>query len=201
MWNAPGSITAAHLAAGAAAANLADGSVAAAKLAAGAALANLAEASVPLAKLKELYPVGSVVEWVGTFDASHKPDAGEWKECDGSVLDKTVYPDLYALFGANRWAKDSGNYFLIPNFKRKVAVGRDVGGVCTMIEVGGHLDGCGNWCGYAGAGGAETSTVAGVVLGQSNSCGTYYLTYGSQSVSILQPYVTVYKLLKVKAAA
>jgi hypothetical protein len=199
MWNAPRSITAAHLAAGAAAANLADGSVAAAKLAAGAALANLAEASVPLAKLKELYPVGAVVEWVGMFDSSHKPDAGEWKECDGSVLDKTVYTALYALFGANRWGKESGNSFLIPNFKRRVMVGRDVGGICNMIEVGGHLDGCGNWCDYAGSGGAECAYVYGAVTG-ATGCASYYLTNASQSISVLQPYVTVYKLLKVKAA-
>ena len=200
-----GSITAEKLAAGAAAANLADGSVAGSKLATGAALANLADASIPLAKLKESYAVGTVVEWVGTFDASHKPDAGEWMECDGSAISQTTYAALYALFGAHRWGEDAGGNFCLPDAKRRVTLGRDgryQGPYCPMSTVGGtYVPGCG-WCGYTTLGGCEMTYVYTQYKVQYTGTGSYYGTASSsQQVSVMQPYLTVYKLIKVKAAA
>jgi hypothetical protein len=62
------------------------------------------------------------------------------------------------------------------------------------------LAGGGNCCCFGGAGGAENTYVYGSVQGLQSS-GTYYLSPSSQAVSVLQPYVTVYKLLKVKKAA
>jgi microcystin-dependent protein len=90
-----------------------DGTITAAKLAAGV---------IPAAS--EL-AVGTVLDWVGTFDATHKPDAGEWKECDGAAIAQATYADLYTLFGASRWGADAGGNFILPNFKRRVTLGRD----------------------------------------------------------------------------
>jgi len=175
-------------------------------------------------------PVGTILDWAGTFDANHKPDAGEWKECDGSAISQTTYADLYALFGASRWGADGGGNFSLPNFKRRVTVGRDPctspGSVnCLSLP---RMDGVNSGC----TGGCESKVLSqyempshqhgygfcGVSFGMiwygtsgggcAANCGyaSWYTgtTDGCGSGyghSTLQPYAVVYKLIKVKKAA
>ena len=176
-------------------------------------------------------PVGTILDWAGTFDATHKPDAGSWMECDGSAIAQATYADLYALFGASRWGADAGGNFILPNFKRKVTVGRDpctgpgtvnclalprmdgvncacMGGceskVLSQYEMPSHQHGYG----YCAVGFGMTSYACTMNGNCAFNCGSAYWSTGTSGScgsgyghSTLQPYAVVYKLIKAKKAS
>jgi microcystin-dependent protein len=179
-------------------------------------------------------PVGTILDWAGTFDANHKPDAGEWMECDGTAINQTTYADLYAVFGgggSNRWGIDAGGNFFLPNFKRRVTVGRDpCTGPGTVNNVAlPRMDGVNNVC----LGGCESKVLSSsempchchstgycsVSTGMSGSActmnGTLTANYTSAYWTscntgtcgstnghlMLPPYAVVYKLIKAKKAS
>ena len=196
-----------------------DGAITAAKLAAGV---------IPAAS--EL-AVGTVLDWVGTFDATHKPDAGEWKECDGTAVAQATYADLYALFGASRWGADAGGNFILPNFKRRVTLGRDpcTGPACVNNVQLGRMDGVNCGCmggceskvlltseipshqhsyGFCGVGFGMTSYACTTNGNCGFNCGWASWQTGTSGACgsgnghlLLPPYAVVYKIIKVKKAS
>jgi microcystin-dependent protein len=75
------------------------------------------------------------------------PDAGEWKECDGSAVSQATYADLWTLFGGHLWGADPGSgNFRLPDFTRRVVLGRDPSGGSPSMALG-------------AIGGAETVTL------------------------------------------
>ena len=194
-----------------------DGTITAAKLAAGV---------IPAAS--EL-AVGFRVDWDGTFDATHKPDAGTWLECDGSSLLRADYPDLFAAIGTIHGNVD-GTHFTLPNWKRRVSVGRDnaapSAGCAEMRNIG-SVSGCGGEEFHTLTGGEmplhghcfSPSSVLCSISGSQTQVASgsgpnvYYSIYGSgASPSVgncgsgtphntLQPYVVTYKLIKARKAS
>lgn len=79
------------------------------------------------------FPIGSIFAWPGVND----PNASQYKECDGSLVSKTTYPDLYAALKGGRPTSpygESGGSFYLP----KVNDGRIiVGDVANNIGVAG----------------------------------------------------------------
>lgn len=65
------------------------------------------------------------------------PPAG-WLICDGSLLKKEDYPDLWALLG-DAWGTPTTTHFYIPDMRGRVPVGRDVSQTefDTIAEAGG----------------------------------------------------------------
>lgn len=176
-------------------------------------------------------PVGTILDWAGTFDGTHKPDAGTWMECDGSAIAQATYADLYALFGASRWGTDAGGNFILPNFKRRVTVGRDP--CCSPGTVNNLALPCMNCVNCGCMGGCEAKVLSanempshqhgygycgvgfGTIYYACTANGNCAFNCGSASWqssgtgtcgsgyghSTLQPYAVVYKLIKVKKAA
>jgi microcystin-dependent protein len=196
-----------------------DGAITAAKLAAGV---------IPAAS--EL-AVGTVLDWVGTFDATHKPDAGEWKECDGTAVAQATYADLYALFGASRWGADAGGNFILPNFKRRVTVGRDpccsppcvngvqlslmnaatctcIGGCEAKVLQASEMPSHSHSYGFCGVGFGMTSYACTTNGNCGFNCGwASWQSSGTGTCGsgnghlMLPPYAVVYKIIKVKKAS
>jgi len=170
-------------------------------------------------------PVGTILDWPVIGAEGKWPDAGTWKECNGAVISQTTYADLWALFGGHIWSADpGGGNFCLPDFMRRVTVGRDPGGFSPSMALG-------------ATGGAETHTLqatempahthtvsgswgTGLSKGCCNACttgGTCTMltvstnlttsgispanTGGGGAHNNLQPYAAVCKLIKVKKAA
>jgi microcystin-dependent protein len=176
-------------------------------------------------------PVGTILDWAGTFDATHKPDAGTWMECDGTAVSQATYADLYALFGASRWGGDAGGNFALPNFKRRVTVGRDpctgpgtvnnltlpcmngvncacMGGCEALVLLNCQLPSHQHGYGYCGVGFTSAMNACMQNGTTSVNCGSASWQTGTSSTagngyghSTLQPYAVVYKLIKVKKAS
>lgn len=69
-----------------------------------------------------LFPLGSTLPWFSTST----PEG--WRDCDGSLLDRALFPDLYELLGVawNVGGEDDTN-FRLPNL-----IGRGVRGVSAL---------------------------------------------------------------------
>jgi len=168
-------------------------------------------------------PVGTILDWPVVGAEGKWPDAGEWKECDGSAVSKTTYADLWALFGSHIWGSDpGGGNFLLPDFQRRVTVGRKTTGspdmnlgktggaeTCTldatMMPAHTHTvsgswgtavtRSCTNVCSASGT----TCVLCAVNL--TTSTITPANTGGGGAHNNLQPYAAVCKLIKVRKAA
>jgi microcystin-dependent protein len=66
-------------------------------------------------------PTGSIVQYGG----SSAPTG--WLLCDGSAVNRTTYAALFAVVGTTYGSGDGSTTFNVPNFKGRVAVGRDSG--------------------------------------------------------------------------
>jgi len=169
-------------------------------------------------------PVGTILDWPVVGAEGKWPDAGEWKECDGAAVSKTAYADLWTLFGSHIWGSDPGSgNFLLPDFRRRVLVGRSTSGSPSMAL--GATCGCETHTLQATEMPAHTHTVSGSwATGLSKSCCNACTTSGAVSMlcaatnvttssispantggggahNNLQPYAAVCKLIKVKKAA
>jgi microcystin-dependent protein len=160
---------------------------------------------------KPVLPVGTVLDWPVVLASDKKPDSGEWKECDGATLDKTVYADLFALIGYGFGG--SGNNFNLPNCKRRVTVGRDPAGggmgmacqggeechALSVCEMPSHCH-CLGYCTATVQCG--TGSYCSLVCGFSSP--SLYAYTGSAGGGLahnnLQPYLALCKVIKVKAA-
>lgn len=69
-------------------------------------------------------PVGSGAPWYGTSD----PPGGKWMVCDGRVLIRADYPDLFAIIGTI-WntGGETSTQFRIPDTRGRVGVGAGQG--------------------------------------------------------------------------
>lgn len=65
-----------------------------------------------------------------------------WLLCDGSLVSRATYADLFAAIGTTYGAGDGSTTFALPNGKGRVIVGRDaaVGAFDTLGETGGEIE-------------------------------------------------------------
>lgn len=80
-------------------------------------------------------PTGAILAFAGATGSV--PDG--WLLCDGTVVSRTVYANLFALVGTVYGAGDGFTTFALPNFRGSVPVGLDVAQseFDTLGEVGG----------------------------------------------------------------
>jgi len=64
-----------------------------------------------------LYPVGSI-----TMSGRPTPPSSKWLSCNGQVLLRAAYPDLFLAIGVY-WGTDTINDFKVPNFSDRGPVG------------------------------------------------------------------------------
>jgi microcystin-dependent protein len=94
---------------------------------------------------------GAVLDYAGTV----APDG--WLMCYGQSLLRSAYPNLFARIGTTFGAVD-GTHFSLPDYRGRVAAGRDdMGGVAAgrVTPAGAGIDGAT----LGAAGGAETHTL------------------------------------------
>lgn len=137
------------------------------------------------------------------------PPAG-WLVCDGSLLKKEDYPDLWALLG-NAWGTPTATHFYIPDMRGRVPVGRDVSQ--TEFDVIGEAGGDKNMAAHThktitAIGGWDGNIVVGGSAGNPanlpSSGGPFYRVInnpdtgsaGSGSSGNLQPYRVVQYIIK-----
>ena len=66
-------------------------------------------------------PVGAMLDW------STNTAPNGWLICDGSAVPRSTYNDLFAVVGTTFGSGDGSSTFNVPDFKGRVAIGRDSG--------------------------------------------------------------------------
>lgn len=154
-------------------------------------------------------PIGAIVPF-GGWDA---PTG--WLICDGTLLNKTTYPELFNAIGYSFGGEDGGATFGLPDLRGRVPVGQkdsdsDFDGMgvkggekthtLTIDEIPSHKHGISyNLEGVSGG------TLGNNIFGKQNVGGNWENnsnnTGGGQAHNILQPYQTVNYIIKVKQSA
>ena len=116
-------------------------------------IVNPANSSIPAPS-----PTGSIVMWSGASIIDG------WLFADGSLKDKTAYPDLFAVLG-NTYGTQTSSQFYLPNLQDKFAIGRG----STYSTLG-------------GTGGSATITPSGTISAP-NFTGSAFTPTGSVSVT------------------
>lgn len=78
-------------------------------------------------------PAGTIVQWAGATAPAN------WLICDGSAVSRSQYQSLFSIVGTTYGSGDGSTTFNLPNFKGKIAVGRDASQIefDTLGESGG----------------------------------------------------------------
>jgi microcystin-dependent protein len=125
-------------------------------------------------------PTGTVVEWM-----TATPPSG-WIICDGSNVSRTgANAALFALWGTTFGAGNGSTTFGLPDFPGKVSVAQDVGDsdFNQVGEVGGSKT-------------AVTGAPSASDTAQGGLDGNFGTNTHTHTVSVMQPYITVYKIVK-----
>jgi hypothetical protein len=64
-------------------------------------------------------PAGTIVQWPTDVSPAN------WLICDGSAVSRNQYQSLFAVIGTQYGSGDSSTTFNLPNFKGRVALGKD----------------------------------------------------------------------------
>ena len=123
-------------------------------------------------------PIGTMPDFAG-----ETPPYG-YLLCDGSAVSRTTYAALFAVCGVLYGAGDGSTTFNLPNCKGRVAVGYD--STQTEFDVLGET------------GGAKTPTTSNpteAAGGEVVSGGGYVYNH-THTVSALQPYITLNKIIR-----
>lgn len=149
-------------------------------------------------------PIGAIIPFGGT-----EAPTG-WLICDGSMLNRETYKELFAAIGTNFGTDGPGNFY-IPDLRGKVAVGQDTtdsdfgmgltGGekthTLTVNEMPSHnhLRDIENIIVDSGSGGAWSPSLKGTgnMTGENNSTRN---TGGGQPHNNLQPYIVTNYIIK-----
>lgn len=68
-----------------------------------------------------LYPVGAIINYCAPINSNDSIIG--WLNCDGSLVSRSTYSDLFAVIGINFGAGDGSTTFNLPNFKNRFAQG------------------------------------------------------------------------------
>lgn len=152
-------------------------------------------------------PIGAVIEW----DSDTIPE--NWLLLDGQAVSRTVYSELFKLYGTRYGEGDGNTTFNLPNRKTKVAVGKDstdsdfnalgkTGGEkahkLTINEIPNHRHGIYNY----NANGSNLTESSSIMLGETATgwSGNGFTTYegGGAAHNNLQPYFVTNFIVKAK---
>lgn len=86
--------------------------------------------------LKSEYPVGFTGQGCLWFTTT--PPAG-WLICDGSLVNKTDYPDLWRLLG-DTWGTSTSTQFYLPDLRQRVPVGKHSSGTFSTLNNSGGAE-------------------------------------------------------------
>jgi len=155
-------------------------------------------------KASDTLPIGSIIPFGGTEAPTN------WLICDGSMLNREAYPELFNAIGTSFGTDGPGNFY-IPDLRGRVIVGQDtsdadfgigsIGGekthTLTIEEMPKHAHNTGkSWA--ADNDGAWGVTSSDVTYSYSTTWeGTAY-SGGSQPHNILQPYTVTNYIIKAK---
>lgn len=68
-------------------------------------------------------PIGAIIAWPSNTD----PNPTYWRECNGQILSKATYPELYSLLGST-YGSDTGSTFTLPDLRNKFVRGSNTPG-------------------------------------------------------------------------
>lgn len=71
-------------------------------------------------RIADTLPIGAIIEW----DSDIIPE--NWLLLDGQAVSRTVYSELFELYGTKYGAGDGSTTFNLPDRRTRVAVGRDI---------------------------------------------------------------------------
>lgn len=71
-------------------------------------------------RIADTLPIGAIIEW----DSDLIPE--NWLLLNGQAVSRTVYSELFAIYGTTYGAGDGSTTFNLPDRRTRVAVGRDV---------------------------------------------------------------------------
>lgn len=158
-------------------------------------------------RIADTLPIGAIIEW----DSDLIPE--NWLLLNGQAVSRTVYSELFAIYGTTYGAGNGSTTFNLPDRRTRVAVGRDAndedfaalgvtGGekehTLTISEMPSHMH---NYAVYASGGNVvgtdlgHLAQYAGTNTGWSSN--TAY-SGGSQSHNNLQPYIVTNFIVKAK---
>ena len=171
---------------------------------------NLFLNGIPVGTIETL-PIGSIIAYPSP--SNKIPDG--WKICDGSVLSRTTYSDLFDLIGTTYGTGDGSTTFNIPNIRGKTIVGLNANETefeylnkqagskyhtLSINEMPSHAHYTSN---YNGGGKTQNNATTNAgVHGDQNywnfyNAGLSNYVGGNAAHNNLQPYITLYYIIKV----
>jgi microcystin-dependent protein len=148
-------------------------------------------------------PSGFGMDYYGTSVPSG------WLECNGQVISRSVYSGIFTAIGTTFGAGDGSTTFALPDFSRRVAVGRGGSGTATLANTVGATGGeethvlttpeiPAHTHTYTSATFASQYGTGAVSAANSTSAGTVGgSTGGGGAHNNIQPSVVVMKLIKI----
>lgn len=91
------------------------------------------EALIPASQPGDVFPAGTIVDYAGAAAPTG------WLICDGSLVSRATYPNLFTNIGTTFGAGDGSTTFGIPDLRGKIPVGKHTGGTFqTLGATGGE---------------------------------------------------------------
>lgn len=88
-----------------------------------------AEANVEAFLIEDPNPIGSVLQWTTNTPPS------KWLICDGAVVSRTTYEDLFGVIGETYGAGDGTTTFNLPDLRARVPVGKGTNSDANNLSV------------------------------------------------------------------
>lgn len=123
--------------------------------------------AVAKSQIDNFFPVGIIVDFAG----SSATVPANWLLCYGQAVSRATYAALFACIGTTYGAGDSTTTFNLPDYRGRVAAGKDDMGGTSANRLTGQTGGV-NGDNLAATGGTETHTLTTAQLAAHNHTGS-----------------------------